>query len=442
MTRDDRRHTIYFWTTVAFLVVLSLGGGSSRGDVPALLVIRPLSVILFAAALACLPTDRVRQARYPFLLLGAVIVIALLQLIPLPPAIWGALPGRGVFLEAAAQAGVADAWRPLSLVPARTASALFGVFVPLAVLALTLGCSARGRWRLLIGTIAFAFLSLALGAMQVAGGADSQLYFYKYVNAGLPTGFFANRNHQAVLLAAGIPLLAVIWDALDPRAETRVPWRWLAPAGGLILAAGLIVTGSRLGVLLGVLAAAGVPLVTRRFDLRLGIAGIAVLVLLGLFYLHLGQGSALDRLLASRASTEPRFVAFGPVIDLVLHYLPSGTGLGTFREVFEQAEPSALLKPTYLNRAHDDLLETVLESGILGLALAVAAVTAFLGRAWSIWRTGGAPVERAGMMILALIGIASVGDYPLRTPLLQALAIVAVVWSLPPSRTARDERPA
>ena len=53
--------------------------------------------------------------RVPLILLGALAALMAIQLIPLPPGIWTALPGRERYLEAAAAIGIPQPWRPISL---------------------------------------------------------------------------------------------------------------------------------------------------------------------------------------------------------------------------------------------------------------------------------------------------------------------------------------
>jgi hypothetical protein len=45
---------------------------------------------------------------------------------------------------------------------------------------------------------------------------------------------------------------------------------------------------------------------------------------------------------------------------------------------------------------------------------------------------------RAGAVIILLMGLASVGDYPLRTPFLAAYFVICAVWLTTGARAARE----
>src|SRR5688572_22475659 len=131
---NTRFFTIPVGVFIAFFALSFLGGGASRGDVLSLLYLRP-AAILAIAALLILPIDRDwRTYRSLLLMLGAFAALLVLQLVPLPPALWAQLPGRGAFEAAATAAGQPQPWRPLSLTPERTAQSLLALLFPLATL--------------------------------------------------------------------------------------------------------------------------------------------------------------------------------------------------------------------------------------------------------------------------------------------------------------------
>src|SRR3546814_18783044 len=62
-------------------------------------------------------------------------------------------------------------------------------------------------------------MSGGLGLAQVIGPRDGPLYLYEITNNGSAVGLFANRNHQAALLACLFPMLAVYASIDHPSAE-------------------------------------------------------------------------------------------------------------------------------------------------------------------------------------------------------------------------------
>jgi O-antigen ligase len=100
-----------------------------------------------------------------------------------------------------------------------------------------------------------------------------------------------------------------------------------------------------------------------------------------------------------------------------------GIGVGAFEDAFRIHETGELLGPRYLNMAHNDWLQWLIEAGLPG-ALLLLALLDWLG--FRLWRLR--QVSHSwfvlGLVGCAIIALASYFDYPLRTPLFQ----VAAVW--------------
>src|SRR5690606_13261800 len=106
------------------------------------------------------------------------------------------------------------------------------------------------------------------------------------------------------------------------------------------------------------------------------------------------------------------------------------SGLGAFDPVYRIHEPDELLNTAYFNHAHNDFLEVVLDAGLAGLLLLGGAILWFLGKSLKAWRgdTSRTILPRLGSSILLLILIASITDYPARTPMIMAVVIIAAIW--------------
>jgi O-antigen ligase len=123
--------------------------------------------------------------------------------------------------------------------------------------------------------------------------------------------------------------------------------------------------------------------------------------------------------------------ALPTVWAMTLGYFPFGAGLGSFDPVFRIHEPLALLKPTFFNHAHNDLIEVVLDAGLPGLLLLLGALTWWGRASVRAWRSGSTAspmLPRIGSAMLLLVILASVFDYPARTPMMMALIVVAALW--------------
>lgn len=428
-----------FTILAALLVVCALGGGSNRGDVPSLIYLRTIAALAIGLLVLLGADPRTQPIRRPlWWLFAASVLLAVLHLLPLPPGLWTQLPGRGAFIDAASIAGVPQPWRPLTIVPDLGLNSLASLLVPGAVL---LACSTRhGGFRDhgLIALIALGFGSAFVGLVQLVGGPNGPLYIYPDTANGLPIGFFANRNHQALMLAMMLPLLAA-WVRQSDAHPKRVGFRCaIAGGGALLLLPVMLATGSRSGfVLTGIALLAAFALLPwhrlERRQRRVIIASLFVgVVFIVLATVVSGRALVLTRLTSGDELLHDMRIASAPTtLQLLRDSLPFGTGLGTFDPLFRTLEPDALLTPTYRNHAHNDLLELAMTAGLPGLAILLGFVGWFARTTWRVYRApsdGRRVLGLASATGIGLMMLASLTDYPLRVPLMQALLILFSVW--------------
>jgi O-antigen ligase len=450
-----------FGVLAAWLVMVFLLGGGSRADIASLMILRPASVLVLAYGLAGLKAGHVRANRFLFAMAAAWIVLMLLHLLPLPPTVWRALPGRGIIEEVDRAAGLGDVWRPLTMVPHATRNALWAMIAPLAVLVLGARLDARQRFRLLPLILALGLFSALLAVLQILGDPRGPLYFYHITNHGSAVGLFANRNHQAIFLATLLPMLAV-WAKMRSKGERPTAqarrWAYRTPimAGACVLVALLVillilVTGSRAGMIMALVALLLLPFVlaggrdelSSRWRVTAWLLPLGVVALVGATVL-LDRALAVERLISSQTAEDMRIRILPTLLRMIGTYAPWGSGFGTFEQVYKLHEPDGLLATFYMNHAHNDWLELALTGGVPALVLVAIAVAAFL---LALVRQAGAAAggeavrfTRLGLGIVLIFGLASLSDYPLRVPSLACLAIVAALWigaERPPARAAR-----
>jgi O-antigen ligase len=440
-----RREAIPFWALIIFLVLTFLTGGSSRADTQSLVILRPAAMIFCGIGLWTLRWDHIRENRFLFGMAAAIFGITILHLIPLPSALWGALPGRGILAEYDKVAELGSVWRPLSMVPLTTKNALHALFVPLAVLILAVQLSREERYSLLPIVLGLGMLSGLMAIMQVAGPTDGPLYLYAGTGNGAANGFFGNRNHEAALLSCLFPMLAV-YASTAVRSEEQSDLKfWLAIGIGIVLVPLILLTGSRAGLAVGIVGLISVRFVYRksarlttkkrsrgRFDPRLAIGAFAVLCHGGLTIL-MSRAQAIERLLGQNRGEEDRFTVWVPIAEMAWKYFPFGSGVGSFVEVYQIDEPYALLGTEYYNHAHNDWLEVYMTAGLPGVALLLAAVVSYLKlslRAFKSPPGDGKSVIYARMaaVIMLIFALASIPDYPLRVPSLSCVFVIAALW--------------
>ncbi len=433
------------WILGAFLTLLFLAGGSSWPHEIGLILLRPFAILISAYGLATLKVERLRP--YWAILVIFILALALtaLHLVPLPPSVWQSLPGREIIVEVDRLAGLGDVWRPLSMSPQGTLNALFALSVPMAILALAPQLTLADQCRLILLLLC---LSLASGLIIVLQAAGSDIALFPLTSE--TSGVFANRNHQAALLAATFPLLATsTYVAMQLGLNRRLALT-LAGGIGISLIPLIIVTGSRAGLALSALAISLLPALRlplfsghgRRYSprLRLAILGASIFAIGAMVWLTIisARDVAISRLDAGGEDT--RYPVWETVFHDLPNYLPWGSGVGTYIEVYKLHEPPKLLQPLFSNHAHNDWLEIIYTAGIPGTVLAVAALCAWLTGVWQARRGSGIQftISRTGLAMLLLLALASVTDYPVRTPLLSAVATLAAIWSASYKRF-RDE---
>lgn len=435
----DRASTLSFWLLIAFLAILWIAGGASRADVLGQSVVRFSAWTIIVVAILALPRVDWRAVKEPTIILGAAALLVALQLVPLPPAIWTELPGRAIFMEAAVLTGTEQPWRPLSISPSGTSNALVSLIVPATILLLAANLTREQHWRIAISVLGLVGASAVLGVLQFSGANfDNPL-----INTvpGAVAGNFANRNHFALFLAIGC-VLTLTWAFRD---ETP-PWKATAAFGLIVIFTLMILaTGSRSGVIVGV---AGIILtflafrrramqqlraIPRKIAVPLLIAGFTSVI--GAIWLSVGLDRAVsvNRATMLDGEADLRLQIWPIVLDMIQRYLPAGTGFGTFDPVFRIGEPDGMLNPQYINLAHNDWLQILLEGGLVGLVLSAATIIWFVLRSLQTWtskhRAGGERlIAKAGSIIAVLVLAASISDYPSRTPMIMAVLTLGVIW--------------
>ncbi len=449
--------SISFKQLVLLLFATFLMGGSTRFDVISLIVLRPLSVLLLASGCWTLRREQWRSAPFLCGMAIAIVLLPLLQLVPLPPALWHALPQRGVIAAIDRTAGLGDIWRPLSMAPSLTWNAFFALLLPLAVLVHGLQLSRRELRGLMILTLIAGAASVMLGGVQTLNDADSSLYLYRLSSRGTAVGLFANRNHQAVFLAALLPILALVTTERETLSRHRGRTLFILFTAVAVLMVILLLLGSRAGLACGVIGLLSVAVLVgarmrgmrdrpRWIGKALG-SGFSIIAILMIIAVASGQATSVRHALNSSDGDDLRFLVWPVAWHAALALLPWGSGIGTYQPVFQVFEPAVMLRSTYSNHAHSDWLEIMLTCGIPGIALLAAGVAGYcsaLRLAWQRRRLPGTVMAWTGLVIVLLCGIGSAVDYPLRAPIMSALFVLACLWvraGLDPSPLHQEERP-
>jgi O-antigen ligase len=421
---------------------LVLGGGQGTlGDS----AVQVLALGLLALCLWRHGTETNARLPRAAWLAGLVLALPLLQLLPIPEALW-LMPGARSELAAELAAAGVDAPSRWSLVPLATERALHWLLPAVALFLAALQLEAAQRASLLKLVVLAAAASVVLGLAQLAGGPESALRFYTITNPTEAVGFFANRNHLASLLAVALPLVVVgtaRWLAKRDVMDARTLLGLVAGIGLVaLLILGIAIARSRAGLLLGMVGLLGsLPIVLGLRRRRGTGRALAVAVALGLtLAVQFALFGILQRL--EKDPLEDARFQYLPVVEsLAREHAPLGTGLGGFRPAFEAGDPAP--GSAYVNHAHNDWIELWLDGGWPGRVLLAAAVIALGLAGWRVWRPGrGASpgqtaVARAAWLGLLLLALHSLGDYPLRKTAM--LAVAGVLAGCVAGRAGREK---
>lgn len=433
------------------LVCVFAMGGSSRPDVESLQIVRPLSIIVLGLALMTLRPAHIRDHTGLLVLSFAYVALAVLQIVPLPVGATGGLAEHRLLASIDSMTGIGPIVRPLAMSQDATLNAVWALVVPLSMLLLGIQLAAAQHNKLLIVVLAGGGVSALIALLQTMGDPEGALYFYETTNFGSAVGLFANRNHQAAMLACLIPLIFAAVSRPNSNQEMRdfiakksLHLRVMAVGAAAFLVPLILITGSRSGLLLGVFAFGSLPFIvsrapmpvkpkrflsSRALKVGLAVAVIAALIFIGIW---LQRALAIDRLLNRDALTDMRFRVLPVIYDMTWALQPLGAGLGSFNEVFKVHEPASLLNAQYMNQVHNDWLDLALTGG-LPFGFVVAAGACWLAvRATPILLSKNVEqvnvLRRAGLAVVIILALASLSDYPLRTPALACLFTLALVW--------------
>jgi O-antigen ligase len=452
-----------------FVACLALGGGTRAGflsDVALQVLAVPLLLWAGWRLVELPPEAGGKRARIAMLVCLLAMAVPMLQLVPLPPALWTRLPGRADFVSNLEIVGLEAGWRPLSMSPRGTWLSALALLPPAAVLLGALQLSYEDRRRLAILFVAFGLVAAGLGLLQAAQGTTSPLRFYAFTNPTEAVGFFANRNHHAALLYCLVPIAAAVSIAAVSRAlrasslrarraELDLAVAVLGFASVVIFVAAQAIARSRAGLALAFVALLGAIAMTyagwtrgrgvARGVSRTSAARMGRLLLMAAFGLAVlfGTQMALHRIqdrFASDLMKDGRVPLARNTLEAALAYMPFGSGMGSFVPVYRAFENPTDNFVALINRAHNDYLELWLEAGLIGI-VAISLFFVWLTTASvRVWRHGtpGARLRDnllacAATLILAMLLAHSLVDYPLRTTALMAVFALAVAMLVPPA---------
>jgi len=298
--------------------------------------------------------------------------------------------------------------------------------------------------------VIFSLYGGALAAFALIQGisANGKLYWIRQPRmGGWIYGPYVNHNHYAGLMEMLVPIPLIL--SLTKLASTRT--RAVAAAAAAVMVGTVFLSGSRGGMLaiFAELVILGILLVKQKRGLRTAI-GIGVFLAIVVALLTWIGGSELSKRIASvstphsEITSDIRTYINRDGLRMFLKRPVLGWGLGTFPVVYPQFR--TFYTNFFVNQAHNDYLQLLVEMGLLGFATMLWFVVTLYSRA--IKKIGNWTSEMSGAVALAcLLGLSgilvhSAVDFNLQIPANAALFYVlcTIAATEPFAQPARKKR--
>jgi O-antigen ligase len=296
----------------------------------------------------------------------------------------------------------------------------------------------------------FSVYGAALAAFALLQGISSngKLYWMRQPRSGgWIYGPYVNHNHYAGLMEMLVPIPLIV--SLTRLAPPKV--RAVAAAAAAVMIGTIFLSGSRGGMLAIVaeLIILAVLLVRQKRSLRTAIGIGVFLALVAGLLVWIGGGELSQRIATagpghSELSSDIRTYINRDGLRMFLKKPVLGWGLGTFPVVYPEFR--TFYTNFFVNEAHNDYLQLLVEMGALGFATMVWFVVTLYGRAFKKIKNW--PTEISGAVTLAsVLGLSgilvhSAVDFNLQIPANAALFYVlcTVAASEPFVKPARKRR--
>ncbi|MER8421469.1 O-antigen ligase family protein [Mesorhizobium sp. M1329] len=381
----------YLLGTVLFVSLL-IGGGTASGLYTDTLI--EVAAIVSAAAVLS-QTSGQRIPRPVLWLLVFAVALIVLQIVPLPAAIFNGLRPELLLGNPWVEE---SRFRFVSVGVGRTVECLLYLLAAAAFFLAVL----RLRAEQVSALLPFFFMGVICNGL--AGAIQYSLSDDVAIKGLLPftinAGLFANRNHFAALLFVSIPF--VVYHGL-------FRGRLLSGSLGLVtLLLLLLAAGSRAGVLIGL---AITVLSVIFLSARSRASGFSVLLIfVGLSIYTIGAWTKIDVEAIDPAFGRGEFAR--TTIEGIKDNWATGVGFGNFQNAYQIYEREGMIFKQYVNHAHNDYLEIAFEGGVPAILL-MAGYLALLFAALARVRRD--PLQKAAFLSVSFLLIHSLVDYPLRT---------------------------
>lgn len=410
---------------------------------------RPLPAAIFASAIAMLlvawsalillkrinTRTELRHLSVPGLFYGIVCLWIFFQWLPWMPS----QVADPIWESSATTLGLSLRDR-ISVNPEATLSGLMNLLSYASVFWLTLQLTRNSQraWSCVRALTLIGATYSLYGIIVFISGNNWILIFPKWAYLDSLTSTFVNRNSFATF--AGLALLcagALLLERLTPYfginqslhaklllilEELVGKLAWVTGAA-VVISVALLMSGSRAGIastLIGATVLLVIYAAHRRLKFRQAFVILPAIAVIGIIIFS-ASGNVLTKRLGVDylgSSFDVRFNVYEETWKAIQTTPWTGTGFGTFADVFPAYRTPEFITPVLWDKAHNTYLENALELGLpasilLNLALSSLALQALRG---ALMRKRDALVPALGISASMLVGIHSLVDFSLQIP--------------------------
>ncbi|PEQ10960.1 hypothetical protein B2G71_19265 [Novosphingobium sp. PC22D] len=218
------------WHLAGLVAITFAFGGGGVGAGAANLVAQLCALLVMALHRQAFARFFLRKPDAFTVLVAASVLLPVLQLVPLPPALWSALPGRDMVAVSLEKSGGLG-WYPLSLDTASTLTAAIGTLVPLVLVVVGSQLAPPRLYWLAKVVAGLGVATMLFGTMHVLKPGFGNLY--STLNSenldSVMLGTLADRNACALLFGGCLMFLIAL-----PQAHLA-PWAILSRIFGAVL---------------------------------------------------------------------------------------------------------------------------------------------------------------------------------------------------------------
>ncbi|QDT10119.1 O-antigen ligase family protein [Planctomycetes bacterium K23_9] len=433
-----------------------------------------LALLSAAAALVFLGGPKVETSPRNLAALSLIIVsgllLGLIQL--MPQSAFSLMEWSGVRdMQIRFGADPSDAGLTQSLVPWMTQSWLAMAVIGFAAFFLgsQLFNDDRSRIFLLVSIAICGVGQVLWGIAQLTTYPDMIFYGVENPSPGsVPFGTFLNRNHAADFIAVALACSLGVFRArsLSKAQQWRTgygvtgqiqsmiasPLTLAISLGVLCLMLGLALSMSRGGWVSAFVAACVVSLCWKRAGKKRRVMPVIAAIIattvvffsLQLFGFGDQISNRVDDLDVEKVIADPRFDHWAEAIPAVQHFLPLGSGMGTYGYAYLPFEPEP--ESRWFTHAHNQYLEVLVEAGLPGIILVFLGLYVALHSCLSLCSNERSVSKQAlgvaAMSAIVLHAFHALTDFGLMMPgnLIVLAALVGAACAAVDKRTPRKKR--